>query len=201
MPNAQEKFRSRALSAFNRYDAIMRRATDLQEPFKRGKRWYRDAHRHLSSLATAQIPVRRIAGAAALLSPMTPWSRNLNGAQALTSAIRQQFPREWIEIRASRHTVYNKNARKAVAFILGETDEINGPKVRSFYRNLLGIFEHVTVDSWMYKIVGCFGLSSQSPTDNARRAISTAVKMCASRWDVKPAEAQAIIWVTARNFS
>lgn len=196
------KERSRTLSAFNTYRSIIERAKRLSKPFDVGMQWYAKARQSLKDMAESEpsVTLLQLSRCTAALSPLTPWNRNLQGTRQIVNGISQDFPRKWLVEIAKRYTVWNSNAVLAVETVI-DNRSVSGPKVEPFARNLNGDLSAVTVDSWMFKTVGKFGLSSPAPTGNAQRAIVRAVKMCASLYDIQPAQSQAIVWVTERDFS
>jgi len=190
------------MRAFNRYRSVLESAADAGETYRNGLNWYTDATQTIASVADEidGVSMHRLAGVVAILSPMTPWDRNLSVVHSLRDAVAQDYPDEWIFEILSRHTVYNSNARKALRYLkTGDESEISGPKVSAFAENLRGNLDAVTIDSWMYRIVNRFELESASPTGNALRACKRAVRMCATLHGIEPAEAQAAIWVHARQ--
>ncbi len=97
-----------------------------------GVEWYGRA----LDLATELDPtnVRRAVGIIAVLSPMTSWPLNVRKAR---------------EVYATGTTVgLSKNVAKAEAIFNGANpdDVVSGPKVLSFYHNILGDNAKVTVD-------------------------------------------------------
>lgn len=193
-----QKERSRTLSCFNRYRKIMRVAARLEKPYEAGMGWYRKANERCSELANrVGVTPSRMSGAAAILSPMTNWTANMNGLNKLVE-VWDDYPYEWKVEVSSRYTTYRNNATQAIKYLGG--DDSCGPsggKVQPFAKNLTGDLAPVTVDSWMFKLAG-FDISSV--TDNARRSISRACEMVATLHGIKPAQTQAIVWVTARNW-
>jgi hypothetical protein len=197
-----QKERRRTMRAFNRYRSVLESAADNGKTYRDGLSWYSDAVDEIESAAERidGVSAHVLAGVVAVLSPLTPWDRNLSVIHSLRDAVAQDYPEEWVFELLSRHTVYNSNARKALRYLrTGDESEISGPKVSAFAENLRGNFDEITIDSWMFRIVNRFELSSASPTDNALRACRRAVRMCATLHGVAPAEAQAIIWVHARR--
>mgnify|MGYP000553609696 CR=1 FL=1 len=196
------KERSRTLTAFNLYRERLRWANERPEVWESGSRWYRTQSQRLKETAhETGVSLYRLAGVASLLSPLTPWKRNLRGALQLARWHAQNAPTWQLMDVAGRSTVYNTNARKAVRYLQGNDEHApGGMKTRPFHRNLAGNLTPVTVDSWMTRIVGNFGLSSPTPTGNAQRAIVRGVKMNATLFNVAPAQAQAIVWTVERDY-
>ncbi len=69
---------------------------------------------------------------------------------------------------------------------------LSGRKVRAFAQNLQGNLNVVTVDVWMYRY---FGLKA---TDKNYTRIERLVYFLAKRYELKPAELQAILWTAIR---
>jgi hypothetical protein len=70
--------------------------------------------------------------------------------------------------------------------------ELTGPKVGNFYKNLTGDPDAVTVDRWMQK---AFGYKRVSPTDQQYKLIETTIRRQAAEIGVEPRQYQAAIWV------
>ena len=196
------KERSRTMRAFNRYRSRLGWAKDRPEVWRGGLEWYPEATDRLKKATEGTtVSLYRAAGVAALLSPLTPWSRNLRGTEQLLRWYSDNAPREILYEVAARSTVYNSNAQRAVKYLTGnDLAYPSGPKTGPFHTNLSGNLSPVTVDSWMFRIVGGFGLQSKAPTGNAKRAIQRAVRMCSTLYDIEPAQAQAIIWTVERDY-
>lgn len=190
------------MRAFNRYRSRLEWASDRSEVWQAGLEWYPKAAERLSeATAGTTVSLYRAAGVAALLSPLTPWNRNMRGAEQLLNCYGDNAPHEILYEVAARSTVYNANAARAVKYLTGnDLARPSGAKTKPFHANLSGDLYPVTVDSWMFRIVGGFGLQSKTPTGNAKRAIQRAVRMCATLYDIEPARAQAIIWTVERDY-
>ncbi len=199
--NTKEK--RRTMLAFNKYRARLRWAHNRPEIWKDGCNWYNEKKRELQKVSyETDVSLQRIAGAVSLLSPLTPWQRNIRGAKQLAKWHKQRAPHWQLLEVASRATVYNRNARKAVKYLTGnDLEKPSGMKTGPFHQNLMGNLQPVTVDSWMTKIPNNnFGLKSKTPTGNGQRSIVRAVQMCATLYGIKPAQAQAVIWVVERDY-
>ena len=197
-----DKEKSRTMQAFNRYRTRLSWASDRPEVWEAGQEWYPKAGDRLREATKGTtVSLHRAAGVAALLSPLTPWSRNLRGTEQLLRWYGDNAPHEILYEVASRSTVYNSNAGRAVKYLTGN-DLLypSGAKTAPFHANLSGDLYPVTIDSWMWRIVDGFGLKSKTPTGNAQRAIERAVRMCATLCDIHPAQAQAIIWIVERDY-
>jgi hypothetical protein len=199
-----DKERSRTMSAFNSYRPIMERAYADGRAFSKGRFWYQMNGARIERAAKQNdVSPHRAVAMCSALSPLTPWERNFSGALDLLDNVGHETRSQLIE-RASEHTVFNSNAKTGVDLMLGNVDPIDalsGPKVWAFYNNLMGdLTEYVTVDTWMYKLANKFGLSSNTPTDNAVRSIRRSLRMLGTMWGLEPAQIQAVVWVQSRNY-
>jgi len=196
------KERSRTLAAFNRYRARLRWAHAQPEIWEDGLDWYPSATAELRRVADRTcVSLYRLSGAVSLLSPLTPWERSLRGGIRIAALVDERATYPEIMDAAKRYTVFNNQAKKAVKFLRGnDLERPTGVKTGPFHANLRGDLGSVTVDSWMYRIVDRFGLSSKTPTGNAQRAIERAVRMCATLFNIAPAQVQAIVWIVERDY-
>jgi hypothetical protein len=193
------KEKSRTMHAFNAYRARMRWAREHPPVWSQGRNWYANGRRRLARATDGvNLSVYRLAGVAALLSPLTPWERNIQAAENLAEMYGARATHEDLLAEARRGTVYNNNARAAVRYLKG--DDLSapaGPKTGPFQKNLDGNLAPVTIDSHMRDVVDTYGLASL--TGNARRSMARAVKMCATLYGIPNAHAQAIIWTVQRD--
>lgn len=74
--------------------------------------------------------------------------------------------------------------------------ELSGNKVKSFYLNLIGDLNAVTIDTWVLKY---FGLEDMILTAKRYRDLTKRIKANARRHGLKPAEYQAVIWTAIRD--
>jgi hypothetical protein len=182
----------------------MERAYSDGRAFSKGRFWYQMNGSRLELAAKKNdISPHRAVAMCSALSPLTPWERNFSGALDLLDNVQRETRSELVE-RATEHTVFNSNARTGVDLMLGESDPVDalsGPKVWHFYNNLMGDLDnYITVDSWMYKLANKFGLSTNTPTDNAIRSIRRSLRMLGTMWGLEPAQVQAVVWVQSRNY-
>lgn len=187
------------MQAFNRYRARLSWAYDHPPIWDEGWKWYDIARERLARAVDGiNLSVYRLAGVAAHLSPLTPWERNMEGAERLAELYGSRAPHGTLLGTAERSTVYNTHAERAVKYLTGnDFVKPSGPKTGPFQENLAGNFKPVTIDSHMCDVVDTFGLSSL--TGNARRSMTRAVHMCATLYGIPPAKAQAIIWTVQRE--
>jgi hypothetical protein len=152
-----------------------------------GGQWYREGRREARALAARHgVSVRAAAGVIAALSPRMRWSVNLTAADNLLAG----EPNE-------RVAGYNANVVKARRIANGERplDVLGGPKVRAFYRAIMGEREEVVVDVWMARAMGV------PPEDVSARytELAAAVADAARAVGVPAADFQALIWVQVRG--
>jgi hypothetical protein len=193
------KEKSRTMHAFNAYRARLRWAREHPPIWDQGRAWYANGRSRIARATEgANLSVYRLAGVAALLSPLTPWERNIRAAENLAEMYAARATHEDLLAEARRGTVYNSNARSAVAYLRGnDLRAPSGPKTGPFQKNLTGDLTPVTIDSHMRDVVNTYGLASL--TGNARRSMARAVRMCATLYGIPNAEAQAIIWTVQRD--
>lgn len=103
------------------------------EDHAEGTQWYREARAFAASLDS---DVERAVAVIAILSPMTSWPQNMDKARRAYAGDRTRlgFPAN----------------RDKVARILDDgehwADVISGPKVVSFFHNIMGSADYVTID-------------------------------------------------------
>ena len=149
-----------------------------------GRNWYRDATAGIGYVADQEKwDADEFAGVLATTSPRVSVLRN---------------------IRLSLHFMHNRNLRvvpmrgirRSVQHFL-DCREIRGQKTRSFYHNLMGCPDHVTLDVWMAYALGIDQTDFNTVASRAKatdRVVTVARKM-----SVTPAEAQAMIWTGYRR--
>jgi hypothetical protein len=155
--------------------------------------WYGRGRAHARRIARdTDVTVARAAGVIAALSPRTQWAVNLRWAEGLLRAAQA----------GRRHPPlvgFGSSRIKAWRIAQGERplDVLSGPKVRAFYRNLMGDLEHVTVDVWAMRAAGFRGSLRAREYD----AVASAYREAARILKLRPAELQAIVWVAIRGRS
>lgn len=150
-----------------------------------GRRWYPNAEANIASLAEAfGIGRPAVAGIVAALSPQQKWRTNLNSARLV------------LEGRVP--SGYGANRVKAEALRDGASpfDVLGGDKVTSFWANLIGSGETVTVDVWAQR--AATGKNLPPPRGARYRAIADAYRAAAKIVGESPRDFQAIIWLATR---
>lgn len=150
-----------------------------------GRSWYKNARATIRALATKYgVGEGCAAGVMAATSPRVHWKRNI----ALT---------ELFLAGTYRHGCFKDNADKARRIVAGERPlaVLRGPKVRAFYRALMGQLQHVVVDVWMQRAVRYL----DKVTEAIYNLIARATTLAAERIGIPPAEFQAVVWTAIRG--
>ena len=156
--------------------------------------WYTIAQRETRRLARDHGTTRaRAAGVIAALSPLQTWVGNVGAAdQVLAAADRGD--------RTAPRVGLRRNVAKAWAIATGEgrpLDILSGPKVRAFYRNIMGDLSAVTVDRWAARAAG---VTEAYPSTRARYdEVAACYIAAAAVVGVEPAILQAIVWCSIRG--
>lgn len=156
-----------------------------------GAAWYAVARRECRRMARAHdVTLATAAGVVAALSPRVQWSTNLKLAD-------QTLAQRGTDAPAPRGAML-ANYRKADRIANGERplDVLGGPKVRAFYRALMGDANACVVDTWMLQAV-----EWPAPNLNAKgyAAISAALVNAARLANLPVSELQAIVWTQVRG--
>lgn len=185
-------------------EAVWRCATPAD--IERGARWYGDAERIVGDIArlSGDRP-ETVAAVIAQLSPRTTWSRNVAGAYALCCSGRDMTRADGIlranYVRAARALLTGRQGGDPVA-------TINGPKTRSFARNILGDRSAVTVDIWAARIAldpewsrgdGYDDLGKILDRSGVYGALANAYRVTAARLGIDATTLQASTWIVIRN--
>jgi hypothetical protein len=173
------------------------------EHWTEGKNWYRNARLFCYNFAvTYNLPLERVVGMLAALSPQTAWSINKTALENLLSL--DECP---------GYTGYKVNINKARRIFHGE-DALTvlgqgtryGAKVRAFYDNILnpGTSELVTIDT--HAIRAAYDIADV-PRDLIRAVfesklnleIQAAYVKVSKEFNVRPCEFQAVCWLVVKD--
>lgn len=156
-----------------------------------GLSWYGRA----MDAAAAILPAdpNRAAGVIASLSPRCQWRTNVSWAAAVIDAA---------ERGDTEPPAVHTRAMRALAWRIarGEAplDVLNGPKVRAFYRNIVGDSDAVTVDVWAARAAE--GVSDpRGPSGRRYALLAEAYRSAARVLDIPPRDLQAAVWVNVRG--
>ena len=183
------------------YRTNIRAAWDAATPYERaaGIVWYDDA------LDVAGdgfgYPRHVVAGVIAAMSPGTTWAGNITIARRIIAeharksrrARKPRPPRSGFGLTA--------NVAKAWRILNGEDPAavLTSPKVGSFYRNIAGDPDLVTVDRWARRIALGDPDGHRRVSARESREMGDAYRAVAAAVGVSPREMQAATWVSFRN--
>lgn len=158
-----------------------------------GLGWYAVANGHAHGMAsTYGITPEQAAAVIAHLSPQLGWDENLAAAYALLKT-------------GTAHAVLGTSIERAkVAMLADNPTDTFGPdadKTYSFYANILGAPDPVTVDRHAVRVaVGAYDVDTQRrfARVGSYDAIAHCYRIAARRRGVSPADMQAVAWVVCR---
>lgn len=110
------------------------------EDVREGRAWYRRARDTARELADQlDGDVTRAAAVLAVLSPLTPWSRNVQLARQAYAMARDGATYDDMTTGPDRLRTMGAHARKAAALVLGADPAgiVSGPKVTPFYARIV----------------------------------------------------------------
>lgn len=155
-----------------------------------GYYWYQRANAIAAGIAYEfQLPLNKVIGVMAALSPNNKWERNIKDTRLFLEA-------PSLETKVCTFKGQRLKALKIlVAHDNAEIESIlHGRKTISFFNNILNYQSNrvVTVDLWMFRI-------AELPTSKANyEMISKAVKNVAVKNNLLPHQLQAIVWGVVR---
>jgi hypothetical protein len=177
---------ARILNAFDNASA-----SDMAE----GERWYETARITAQALAAGtSLSLAHAAGVIAALSPRVRWETNVAAAATMIAAAGIGA------YKMPSVAGYNSNCEKAWKIANGDDPWIvlGGPKVRSFFANILGDEQAVTIDVWAARAAE--GVSNKNaPSGRRYTDLADAYRMAARARDVSPMVMQATVWVYIRR--
>ena len=153
-----------------------------------GAGWYTMAQREAMRMARKHgTTLHRAAGVIAALSPQLQWGVNLRVAEQV------------LEYGEAREGCLRSSEEKAVRIQRGERPlaVLGGPKVRAFYRAMLGDSDAAVLDTWMFYALGWPEGGTKSGAHYERAA--DALREAARRVDLSVPQFQAIVWWHVRG--
>lgn len=187
-----------------------------------GLTWYKQEYANCEELADRyNLTLDTIVRVVACMSPQTRWSQNILIAEIVIRIwlLKPQYPKatefkkfggkltlpqlvKSCNLAKIPGNVTGANLLKAFWVLDGHASALNGPKVESFYENLIrfGDSNRVTVDS--HAILAWFGSvekRSVSVVEDGYRLIENDYRRLAEILNISPLEAQAIVWVVRRR--
>lgn len=186
-------------------EALFKGASDTEKI--QGGNWYREANtyaHHLSELFGIDSPCK-VAGIISALSPATNWERNkVDAHNFIALAIND-------DAMSGKYGTYKNNVWKALEiFNLDRATKSNvgailrgktGYKTESFFYNIYDLdSQEVTIDRHAIKGANnVYEGGSVSLTEKRYRDSERAYQKVAKKYNLKPYQVQAIVWVTYRR--
>lgn len=173
---------------------------------KDGSAWYATANKNIHDIADRyDIAFEKAAGIVAVLSPSVEWEANLRDADAFIRTKGKHRPRTYgRNVGTARKILRATSASKVYDIIAG----MSGFKVKAFFDNLVNPFTSVSVTIDTHLIRAWYGSPSLTKNQIGRAfrretysLISQDVITIADKMNVRPLEAQAIIWVTWKKIA
>lgn len=156
-----------------------------------GLEWYPKAYAIAKDVGNGDVKLG--AGLLAAISPQMPWNRNVQLA-------RNAMKGDW--------RGFTKDKYEKCRLILDGVDPylvLRGWKVRSFYANILGYWDHVTVDTWMiqaYTRKADYPATANRTNRKGRKLykrVADRIRREARVNGLAPAQWQAIVWCHVRQ--
>lgn len=158
-----------------------------------GLAWYRTARSTARALAREHgTTLATAAGVVAALSPRNRWSVNVSQAARVLEAAAAPAGR-------CPRVSTTLNRERAWRIARGERplDVLGGPKVRSFYRNIVGDRSAVTVDVWAARVVGV--TEAELGRIGGYELVADAYRAAGVELGWAPCDVQAVAWVAVRG--
>lgn len=159
--------------------------------------WYRDQARLIRRRARrVGVKGATYAGVVAAMSPAMTWQAK-SGAYVNLDAADRVVERWQTGSRVTAGIGLGHSVRTGFAILDGaDPDTVLGPKTRSFYHNLRGDHDYVTIDRWALRAAG-HTRDSVSPSQYDRWA--NLYRSAAAIANVPPALMQAVVWEQIRK--
>jgi len=179
--------------------------TFIMKRFIKHKNWYRKTRGLL--IKTYGKDYRLFAGLLASTSPRFQVKRNYNTSISIYNNYKSnpaEFLAEAIANKVDfikRHKLlpahYNNIIRTLSHSFTGSKKlELSGLKVNSFFNNIIGNYDYVTIDIWMLRY---FRHSKDTLGVRDYRRYTRIIRKLAKKLGLLPAELQAVLWEKQRN--
>lgn len=176
-----------------------------------GTEWYDTANQYIQNLAeaTGRTP-EQVAGVVAAFSPRTAWDpANLTQATHFLlnydpnnpDALNEGWPGLAENLKRAQRIVQGGGDHDSVLEALQGAGK-DAPKITSFYKNMLGDPDAVTIDTWMARAILGEG-QDMAPGDASQQALgwtgsyekmADVVRRAAKDLGISPRALQAIVW-------
>lgn len=171
-----------------------------------GRAWYVIANKTIHDMADRyDIAFEKVAGIVAVLSPSVEWKENLQDAADFIRTQGKHRPRTYgRNVKTARRILRSKSTVAVLDIIAG----LQGFKVKAFFDNLVNPLNStaVTIDTHLIRAwYGSPFLTKAQVSAGFRRVIYSEifrdVITLAAQMQVRPLEAQAILWVTWKKIA
>lgn len=152
------------------------------EKFRDQKNWYREIHDYIF---TEYENPYLFCGLLAASSPQNMVKANWRITVILYNKIMNNEPINYFDYRGTLMKCHTMNIDR---LLNGEC--MHGDKVKAFFCNLIGDYQAVTIDGWMLKFFKFDGWI----TKNRYAKFADRITKQAAKYDLEPAELQAICW-------
>lgn len=171
----------------NMVDNILKVYRDSsREDREGGMKWYATARGLCEDVAeTYRIQLDVVAAIVAVLSPRLPWEKNMEAAVDV--------------IEGRQPSCLRTNADKARIILANREPRVSGPKVSSFFANIMGDSQAVTVDTWAARVALGDWTWKGSVGEKLYREIADAYRAAADKVGLPPSQVQAVTWVSIRR--
>ena len=167
-----------------------------------GLSWYINAKKDCQEIADKfKIPLHISVSQVSALSPNNKWDRNIINAHDLIEAFIDGNDMDSIKV-----STYHKMKQKAWSILeaMPSYDEtvtiLNGKKIVSFFKNIMGDESEITIDGHARNIYYNDKQGLTTPNTNIRKSeyadIQKAYQRASKKLGIKAYELQAITWVT-----
>ncbi len=157
-----------------------------------GLSWYERAHNECLLLSQVfDLPLSKVVGVVAALSPNNKWKRNLQDAWKF-------LDKPHMNTKVCTYKVQRRKALDILASTGSDEDILailSGNKTQNFYHNIkyYSSSDKVTVDMWMYRLVDL------KPSVKNFKATEVAIQEAAEELNLRPHQLQAVLWGVIRG--
>ncbi len=175
----KDKIHHNLLTIYERYKETV--------SFRTGMFWYDEKGEEIRKIAEYYHHTPEIVAAmVAVTSPAVPWDKNIEGVESL--------------LQGGTAMGYKKNIQKAIEIMnTGNLNLVSGQKVTSFYRNLLGDMDAVTIDRWQARIALNNLMYNKSLHEKEYKIIEEVHNSVSEQVGVVPARLQSGLWCSIRE--
>jgi hypothetical protein len=164
--------------------------------------WYLDAKQFCTTISEKySIDFLKVAGIVSALSPACNWEQNKKDAESFIMHLK--YLSDYIPVVCTygnnaykSEIIFNSNGNKndIATILLGKS----GYKTKSFFLNMIGEFNEVTIDRHILKAVN---FKEKCLTKKRYYSLVTEFKKVAEKVRISPMDLQAAIWVNYKRLN